>query len=67
MLGFCYKKAAFVVMWGGWWALVDKYEVLVCGTEKILNALPQVMGNETRQPLWSSLENVLGADSFKKK
>ena len=32
----------------------------------IANALPQMMGNETRQPLWSSLENVLGADSFKK-
>ena len=25
-----------------------------------------MMGNETRQPLWPSLENVLGADSFKK-
>ena len=32
----------------------------------IANALPQMMGNETRQPLWSSLENVLGAESFKK-
>ena len=32
----------------------------------IANALPQMMGNETRQPPWPSLENVLGADSFKK-
>ena len=31
------------------------------------NALPQMMGNEIRQPLWPSLKNVLGADSFKKK
>ena len=32
----------------------------------IANALPKMMGNETRQPLWSSLESVLGADSLKK-
>jgi len=33
----------------------------------IANALPQMIGSETRQPLWSSLESVLGADPFKKK
>ena len=32
----------------------------------LANALPQMIGNETRQPLWPSLENVLGTDSFKK-
>ena len=32
----------------------------------IANALPQMMGNETRQPLWPSLENVLGAGFLKK-
>ena len=31
----------------------------------LANALPQMMGNETRQPLWPSLENVLGDDYFK--
>ena len=29
-------------------------------------ALPQMMGNERTQPLWPSLADVLGADSFKK-
>ena len=32
----------------------------------LANALPQMMGNETTQPLWPFLENLLGADSFKK-
>jgi hypothetical protein len=32
----------------------------------LANALPKMMGNERTQPLWPSLADVLGADSFKK-
>ena len=32
----------------------------------LANGLPQMMGNETRQPLWPSLINMLKVDSFKK-
>jgi hypothetical protein len=32
----------------------------------LANALPKMMGNERTQPLWPSLADALGADSFKK-
>ena len=45
------------------------YRSLTCRAAFInvlTNVLLQMMGNWTRQPLWSSLENIFEIDSFKK-